>query len=53
MSTVTRSLVRFCRSAHDQVWSSPVSVVIVNVQRSGVRRGVGPADSTGKSWVRY
>lgn len=37
------------RSVQDQVCSAPVSVVTVNCQVSRLTRGVGPADSTGKS----
>src|SRR5690348_16314002 len=52
-STVGRSEASPIRSVQDQVCSAPVSVVTVNCQESRLTRGVGPADSTGKSWASY
>ncbi|GAA1026961.1 hypothetical protein GCM10009557_06470 [Virgisporangium ochraceum] len=46
-------MVRFIRSDHDHRWACPASVVIVNSHSLVLTRGVGPADSTGKSCVRY
>src|SRR4051794_35762181 len=53
MSTVTSSVGSAVSSVHDQVCSSPDSARTVNAHRSSGTWGVGPADSTGKSSVRY
>ena len=53
MSTVGVSLGRASSSDQDQRCAAPVSVVTANSQVSSDTRGVGPAESTGKSSVRY
>jgi len=53
MSTVTVSAGSASSCAHDHSCRCPASVAISNRQASGGIRGVGPADSTGKSSVRY
>jgi hypothetical protein len=49
MSTVTSSAGNEVNSCQFQLFCSPLSVVSVKRQRSNGVRGVGPADSTGKS----
>src|SRR5688572_2511534 len=53
MSTVTVWAGNAVRVGQDQVCRCPASVVMVNSQVSSGMRGVGPAESTGKSSVRY
>jgi hypothetical protein len=53
MSTVTSSLGSARKSSHVHDTTSSTSPRIVNVQSSSDVRGVGPADSTGKSLVTY
>ena len=52
-STVTSCVGSARNAAQSQLCTCPVSVVILNSQSSSRTRGVGPADSTGKSAVRY
>src|SRR5262245_12005361 len=52
-STMTCSLGRARNSAQVQAWRSPDSVVTPSCQLSNDTSGVGPAESTGKSSVRY
>src|SRR5262249_49328830 len=52
-STVTSSAGSAWNCAQFQARFSPDSLVIANSHRSVSTRGVGPADSTGKSAVRY
>src|SRR5579859_472908 len=53
MSTLTSSAASSWNSGQVQDFSTSPSLVIENDQRSSRVRGVGPADSTGKSSVRY
>src|SRR5690242_11641413 len=53
MSTVTSSDGRASSSCQFHVCRPPASVTTVNCHLSRSMRGVGPADSTGKSSVRY
>src|ERR1700738_3697571 len=53
MSTVDVSTPSATNCGHDHRCTSPVSVVIVNSQSVSLTLGVGPADRTGKSLVRY
>src|SRR5215475_3838857 len=53
MSTVTSSDGRASSSCQVQLCRAPASVTTVNCHRLRSMRGVGPADSTGKSSVRY
>src|SRR5215207_2013795 len=53
MSTVTDSAGKAISSDQLHRWLSPSSVVTVNSQASSGMRGVGPAERTGKSLVRY
>src|SRR5215468_8469991 len=53
MSTVTSCCGRARNSAQFQVCRCPLSVVTKNSHWSRSTRGVGPAESTGKSLVRY
>jgi hypothetical protein len=53
MSAVTFSCGSACISSQVQDFSVSPPCLIENVQFSVGVRGVGPADSTGKSWVTY
>ncbi len=53
MSTIGVSCGSAISSCHDHRCSLPFSAEITNSQVSSDTRGVGPAESTGKSSVRY
>ena len=53
MSTVNSSCGSACNSSHDHDGGSIAAPVMERRQSASSMRGVGPAESTGKSVVRY